>query len=270
MPRMRRAYSTTAGRGPSPAIWENCPWDEMVRDPELGVTFFDDFIVCPGAIAAEVTMGPYQTYIDTGGVIATGDGASLLPAASGPQCGVLNLLMDNTDNDQIFMGGNVGIIAAGQATYTKPWWFEARIAVELITDTQCGLFCGLMEAGTAIADGVIVDAGTMADKDYIGFHRLEADGDKLDTIHNLSGGADVTVKADAVTLVALTWKKVGMYFDGTDVYFYADGVVLADKCDPADTNFPDEQLMAPMLGINNAESAVNQAYIDWWRLAAAL
>jgi hypothetical protein len=242
----------------------------MVRDPELGVTFFDDFIVCPGAVAAEVTMQNYQTYIDAGGVIATGSGASLLPAGSGPQCGVLNFLMDNTDDDQIFMAGNVGIIAAGQTTYLKPWWFEARIAVELITNTQCGLFVGLMEPGVAITNGIIVDAATMADVDYIGFHRLEADGDMLDTVHNLNGGADVTVKADAVTLVALTWKKVGMYFDGTDVYFYADGVVLADKCDPADANFPDEQLMAPAFGINNAESAVNQAYIDWWRLAAAL
>jgi hypothetical protein len=242
----------------------------MVRDPELGVTFFDDFIVCPGAVAAEVTMQNYQTFVDTGCAIADGSGAALLPAGSGPQVGVLLLVTDTDDDDQVFMGGNVGVIAAGQATYLKPWWFEARIAVDVITNTQCGAFCGLMEAGTAISDGVLDDAGVCADKDFIGFWRDEADGDKLSTVHSLNGGAVVEVATDAITLVALTWKKVGMYFDGTTVYFYADGVVLADSAVPGDTNFPDEQLMAPMFGMNNAEGAANTVYIDWWRLAAAL
>jgi hypothetical protein len=115
--------------------------------------------------------------------------------------------------------------------------------------------------------GVIAAAGTLTDKDLVGFWRLEGDGDKLDLVHNTAGGGGIsTLAADAVTLVADTWIKLGVYCDGTTVYFYANGVLVNSVALTA-TNFPDGEEMALYFAITMAASEAMTASIDWIKVA---
>ena len=57
--------STLAGVGPSPIIWQSCPWEEIGNDPTLGYRFFDDFDR-PFIMADAVAQAGYCTKQDTG------------------------------------------------------------------------------------------------------------------------------------------------------------------------------------------------------------
>lgn len=143
-------------------------------------------------------------------------------------------------------------------------WFEARLKFSTIADTKFGLFVGLSELLTLSATVPIAAAGTIADQNLVGFHRLEGDGDKLDTIYKANGVTQVTVKADAVTLVADTFIKVGFKYDDNDkagpfiLSYYADGVRLADTYTMASadgTDFPNDVRLAPTLAMLNATAS---------------
>jgi hypothetical protein len=53
--------ATAGGRGPSPALWASCPWDAMVRNPQLGYSYWNDFVgpqvVTDGWTVTQVTSG---------------------------------------------------------------------------------------------------------------------------------------------------------------------------------------------------------------------
>jgi len=224
--------------------------------------------MCLAGVAAGTRLASgghhYQTYIDTGcsiAVIADAPGNLATSVKGG-----LALTTDATDNNQVALGSDVGWIAAG-TTYTKPWWFEARVMLASIADTQSGVFVGLAEPGNAVTDVPLLDAGTLADIDLLGFWRNEADGNAWATVHSLNGGAIVTLAAAVAVPVAASYNKLGMHFDGTTVYFYVDGVVHATSVLPAATNFPLDQLMGPCFGMNNAAAGAEVNSIDWWRMA---
>lgn len=257
---------TAAGRGPSPLIWGTCPVLQYMLDPTDGHVYFNDF-------QGDYALANNQTATDLGdGLMGfTGaTGGSTLSMPTDEPNGALKLAT-TTDNESVGIsclgGGNVAgqfIIASG-----KEAWFEARIKVKNITNSKFGLFCGFAEEALLAEDGVMADAGTLSDKDYLGFHRLEGDGDKLDTVFNTASGgtSPVTIKADAVTLAAGTYIKVGFYYDGTTVTFYADGVALADTVARTATDFPDGEEMAFYMVLNAAHDDDADAHIDWVRIA---
>lgn len=264
----QQAFGTAAGRGPSPAIWGTCPWEAIKANPELGKVLWDDFDLCLAGVAAGVALASsgnhYQTYIDTGGsidVIADTPGNGTTHAK-----GVLELQTNTTDEDQIVLGTDVAWIAAG-TTYPKPWWFEARIALGSIADTKSGVFVGLQKAANAVSNIPLKDDATLAIRNLIGFWRNETDGDAWATVHSLDSGAIVTLAA-AAAVPDVNFHKLGMHFDGTTVYFYYDGVVLADSVLPAATNFPLDLLLGPCFGMNNSAAAAASNKIDWWRMAS--
>lgn len=247
--------------GPSPALWADVPILDTLLDPAQGFMFFDDFIATPVVLAAgaSAVWGPYRVFSDTG--TASAQGAAL---------GGTFVLGSDGDNE----GGSIGM--------NNPSWqidralgslvFEARIKTSTIANTINGFFLGLMDA-TALSNVVPITAtGTIADCNIVGFHRLEADGDYVDTIYKADGVTQVTVKADAKVLVADTYIKLGMIFnpDNNELSFWADGVKLADvKTIPtADgTDFPNDVRLAPVFAVQNAAGTnTSTVTIDWWRL----
>ncbi len=251
-------YDSDTRRKFSPGLWGNCPWDGIKSGVVDGIAFEDDFEGGPLVPAgAQAVAGRYHGFADTGGLVA--DGAE--------QFGALNFSSDNDDE-----GASIALqVACLQITRAAgDLWFEARFKTSTIADTKHGIFVGLIDAATLSATVPIAAAGTLADENLVGFHRLEGDGDKLDIYYRADGVTAVAVKADAVTLVAATYKRVGMRYshEQRKLFFFDDGVELADSKtipDATGTDFPADAILRPVFAVLNATSTTpGSSTLDWW------
>jgi hypothetical protein len=249
--------------GPSPAIWSSCPIELIRNNPRLGVLIDDNFALFPphsstAAGAVNENLGGYEAYLHQGG--------SITPAALGEG------LTFASDGDNEGAGIGPGM-APFQIDTTNGYklWFEALIELSTITDTKNGVFCGLIAANALAAAVPIADAGTLADTNFIGFHRLEGDGDAIDTVYKADGETQQTVKADAITIAAATAVKVGILFDGSAITFYANGVALDDGVAAAGIDaatFPDDVGLGLVFALKNATgTSPGSAKLKWWRAA---
>lgn len=247
--------------GLSPKLWQNFPLASVQQDRNRGFwAMIDGRSVGPNASTSGGTVseanGPLTTFLSQGGAIANADTSSV---GSGIKC--------SSDGD------NEGVVLAQLWTPFKiayqgrPFIFEARVKSDTIADTKHGIFVGLVEAITPSATVPITAAGAIADQNIVGFHRLEGDGDQFDTIYKANGVTQVSVQQDAVTIVADTWVKLGMYFDGTTLKFYKNGDVLSTtKTIPsgAGTDFPNDVNLGLVFSMLNATaSSPGAAYLDW-------
>ena len=256
---------TAASASPSPLIWDNCPWLQFALGADNGLVYFNHF-------NGNYVLAANQSATDLGNGVAGFTGASagqVIQMPTDEPTGVVEMVSTN-DNETTGISVGGGLNTAGQYLFTsgKKTWFEARVKFSNITDDKAGAFLGFAEEALLSEDGIIADAGSLADKDFVGFWRLEGDGDKLDTYHNTAGGGGTTeLAADAVTVVADTYIKLGGYFDGTTLTLYADGVALDDTVAYNATNFPDGEEMAFYFVISNASGDDFIASIDWLRIA---
>lgn len=248
-------------RIPSPSIWADCPAAEISRGLVDGVHIYDDFGNGPQVAAgAEADYGGYRGFASTGGSVADG----------GEWGGTLALSSDGDDEGAGLRSGCAPFqIDLNQGKF----WFEARVKTSTIADTKHGIFLGLTESTAITATSPIAAAGTLADINFVGFHRLEGDGDMFDTVYKANGVTQVTLQADAVTIVADTYVKLGMVFDPrTNVLtFYKNGVPLSTtKTIPAGdgTDFPNDVRLGLLISVLNATASTpGSTEIDWWRAA---
>lgn len=250
-------------RGPSNAIWADCPVLDIIDGSVDGVFLFDDFLNGPRVAAGAENQyagygGGYRGFADTGG-----------SAAEGGEIGGTIVLSSDGDNEgaSFRTACTPFQIARGQGKF----WFEARIKTSDISDTKHGIFVGLMADNVLTATSPITALGAIADVNIVGFHRLEGDGDFMDTVYKADGVAQVTLQADAVSLTANTYVKVGMVFNPTnnELWFYRNGVKLATIYSlPAGlgTDFPNDVRLGLVIAVLNATaSSPGNAEIDWWR-----
>lgn len=248
-------------RTPSPSIWADCPALEIASGVKDGVHIFDDFGNGPlVAAGAEADYAGYRGFASTGGSVADG----------GEWGGTLVLSSDGDDEGAGLRSGCAPFqIDRGQGKF----WFEARVKTSTIADTKHGIFLGLTEAAAITATSPIAAAGTLADINFVGFHRLEGDGDYFDTVYRANGQTQDTLQGDAVLLVADTYVKLGMVFDpNTNVLtFYKNGVPLSTTYEipAADGNpFPNDVRLGLLISVLNATASTpGSAEIDWWRAA---
>src|SRR5574343_1628223 len=251
-------YDSDTRRKFSPGLWGNCPWSGIRNGIVEGIAFEDDFLAGPIKAAGAVShIGNYNCFADTGGSIADANA----------QFGAITLASDD-DNE----GASLAV-ALASLYITKAagdMWFEARVKFSTIANTTIGAFIGLIDSATLSATVPIAADGTLADENLVGFWRLEGDGDALDTYYKADGVTAVAVKADAVTLVADTYVRIGMRFshETGKLYFYADGVELADnKTIPnaTGTDFPADAILRPVFAVLNATGTTpGSSTIDWW------
>ncbi len=236
----------------------------LAEDPDGYIDFFLDFKGVMTTIATgdfNTEAGPMEAYADTGSTIADGDEVN----------GSLLFTTDNTDNDQIVIGGKVGLFQIARGN-NKPLAFEARVKTTSVANTISGMFVGLLEANAVATDVPLVDAGTLADTNFIGFHRLEGDGDALDIVYKADGQTQQSF-TDAKVIAANTYYKVGFYWDGVEtIKFYFDGIEYAAARISGTTlldaaTFPDDVRFCVAFGMNNAVGGIAVWEVDYIRCA---
>lgn len=248
-------------RGPSPAIWADYPASDVLHGIKDGYHIFDDFLSGPRVAAgAEGAAGLYRGFADTGGLVATADEIG----------GVLDLSSDGDNEGASF---RTSCCPFQISRNHGKLWFECRVKSSTITDTKHGIFVGLMANVALTATSPIAAAGTLADVNLVGFHRLEGDGDMFDTVYKADGVAQVTLQSDAVTIAADTYVKLGFVFDPRTgvLTFYKNGTKLATNytvVTAAGTDFPNDVRLGFVIAVLNATaSAPGSAGIDWFRAA---
>jgi hypothetical protein len=254
-------------RGPSQSIWADCPVLDIAHNPGKGMYLFDDFTFFPNpATNTAYGLSGWRSFVSDGALIAD----------ASEQGGAITISSDG-DNEGASLQAQASYLISGIAgSKTGKLWFEARLKTDTIADSKNGFFVGLCGASALSATVPIAANGTLADSNFVGFHRLEADGDKLDTVYKANGVAQVNVQTDAVTLVANTYVKVGFKFDPVlnTIVFYQNGTALSTSKGAsvlgatAGTDFPNDVALGPIIGFLNATaSSPGSATFDWIRVA---
>lgn len=204
----------------SPAIWQRVR-HQGIRDGTVDGIFCQwDFWK---GFKPSTGIGASEAYWDQGLMVFGDTGATITQNAGVGAAGYVSIGSDG-DNEGAAIRQPNGPFKLSRAT--KRFAFEAAIRTSTIADTKHGIFCGLLEDVAATATVPIAAAGTLADKNFVGFHRLEGDGDMLDLVYKADGVTQVTVKADAITLVADTLTKIGMTYDPAPDFEVSQNYVL--------------------------------------------
>jgi hypothetical protein len=242
-----RSRATTAL--PTEEIWANFNLAGMRANPFTGSLLERDWT--HGEPEGD------QQFADTSSVIRT------IPGTAGEGALTLFTTADNEAAEVNF--SSCPITTTGGA----PWAFEARMKVSVITDAKFNIFVGLMVGDAATAGDQIGDTGTLADLGAIGFQAKEADGDKIDLIY-VAAQTQNEHDDDYVTPVADTYFTVGLYYNGTTIQAYLDGVATGTAISAVDiavADFPAADVMVPVLAVKAASADDFTLTVDWIRVA---
>lgn len=277
-PRIDSLTLIDTSRQPSPNIWADCPVLHLLEGSTQGVYIYDRFID-KGNLLATPTITTQADFAP--GLKAFGSSGGTIVFATGNEGGG-GIVLTETDDDE---GASIATIALPfQISRSKgQFWWEVRLKTNTVTDTRHGFFAGLLDQATLSATVPIAAAGTLADENFVGFHRLEGDGDQIDTVYKANGVDQVTVKADAISttagvhtaagaLAADTFIKLGMKFTPLDrtLRFYINNVELVDnKVIPSTDgdDFPNDVAMGLVLALLCASNDDAIVTLDWWRAA---
>jgi hypothetical protein len=270
-------HQDQVGYGHTYDLWKNSKWSEIFvdRDRNVGYGIWEDFLGFDSAVDAAAATVRYGT----GGQRIYVDASSTIAPITGLIGGGVRLF-NTADNEECWMqwGGLTGAPFCISDSAPHELVLEFVFRISDIT-TPADWFFGLMEEGRAAADTMADDTGILADKDYIGFQRVQADLDALNIVYKLSGQTAIIHAEDWLTLVANTWYKVGLRFDEisksiTPWYGSGDGqttVMVEDTAnkitalDIADgaagtDYFPDGEEMNIIAGGKDADAG--DAYLD--------
>lgn len=269
-----RHTSEDSGRGPSVAIWGDL--SKIQHDQLMGYcsVHFDDFARAPNtALVNAAAQSGLVTYTDNGVTIKGIAGPADLNTSSNTHAlGVLEIAHDGTDLDeghvQIGDGGQYQIsLNTGKA---GKLFFETRLSINSVADNGLAIFAGL---GTApVAAGHLVDnTGALEDNNFVGFQILADDGDKIDIAFKANGQTQNTVLANAHTMVADKYVKLGFVFDPTakaaeKIKFYINGTEQSSYVSAGDINaatFPEGVALAPMVLTKLGSATDIHAKVDW-------
>lgn len=259
------ASGTAAGRGPSPLIWDTCPVLDFILDPTQGWVFFDDFIAYGPVLAANQSATALGNWIGFTGATAGSTIAMATDAREG-EC----IISADTANEDSNMSVLNGSHTSGHVTFEagKKTWMECRVKVDDVTNAHLNAFIGFGEEGLNTSLAIISNTDAVTDKDLIGFVVLTGDGDAWQTQYNTDGGGGVTVlSATAAVITINTYSKLGIYCDGTTIFFYHNGVLLADSIALSAANIPDGEELAFYLSLQAIGADDVELSIDWIRIA---
>lgn len=240
-------------------------------NPAFG--FFDDF----HTFNATTLVGPYANLLTAGCTAA-------LAADTATEKGVLALAVDgNAANDEAVLKWG-GTLSAPFKLADKDLAFECRLAVSAITASKWSWALGLGQADMITTDLLFVDTtGALADKNFLGFNKLYAEGGAIDGAYKADGqtyqnGATKTKLDSLHTAVAATYVKLGFRYRAhpKTVEFYVNGTMPGGNISPARltateidaATFPDDVFLAPIVGIKDiAGDTALTVSLDWWACA---
>lgn len=253
-------------RRPTPAIWKDFEWALTNGRPGEGFVYHEDFAVGPAF--ADNTTGVW-----TGNLpwrYFTSDSSGVITFSTAAESAIVVTSDGDNEGAVLSMAAAPIRITSGSGRKVA---FEALVKSSTITDSKHGFFLGLFEPLVPTATSHIQASGAMADENFIGFHRLEGDGDKLDVVWKADTiTQQSSVGADAVTLVADTYVKVGFLFDGeTTIRFYYNEDDLGSSVRVTETaleatSFPsDINLSMAFALINATGSTPGSTTLEWLR-----
>lgn len=249
-------------RYPSPGIWSAL--DALSEREGRTVGVWDDFATFP--VTWGTTEGNWSRYKTFGSSGAAG--------ADGDTVGGVLKMTEATDDEGMTLattGLPFQIINTGGML-----GFEARIACSTINNAAGGMFVGLADQITySVGEPITTGGVILTTGNYVGWYRVEADGDQLDAIAQEDSETLVTVKADAHTLVADTYVKVGFLFEPVKklVTYFVNGVPLsATKAvsDTAGSAFPNDVRLGMVFGFTSGATTPSVWSMDWWKCYQAV
>lgn len=297
--------SADTTRGPSQAIWKDCPVLQLIENPGAGMYFFDDFLltgqipVATGGTSV-TNMGQWGLYCSQGGLLTD---AAL-------EGGVISL---GSDGDQesvtiASLAGSYRITTTSTLALNGKLWFEARVAFGTITTTKMDVFVGLSDKLTT--SNLMVNTIPISTTDdtlsttpnLIGFHKKSGASTEINFVYQLAGGTAVyptglTTLMNTITgavLVAQSGQtgfvKLGFLFDpnatplvintastGQTVGVIARPLIrvfvnglqcgtFLTSVNVAGTAFP-TGFMGPVYSVMQTATGANQGLLDWIRVA---
>jgi len=241
------ARARTTVQLPTKAIWENFDLNTLRANRNLGSFLECDF------------TGPKDMPTDE---MSFTDTSSTITSISNAAVGEL-LLFTTADNEAAEVQWLCPITLSGG----NPWAFGARLKAELVTTEKASFEIGLSNrqalAGDLQADG---GAAPTASTDYILWNSDAAATTALDLRYLLSGQTAQEHDAAVHTIVANTYFTVEMYYNGTTIAQYVNGVVVADPItatDIAAATFPAAQVACPTIGLKGAHTDDFDLTLDW-------
>lgn len=266
--RLWKAFAPPAEMGPL-----GTHWTTPSGNPAFG--FFDHF----HSFQASTLEGPYKILESSGCTIEQ-------IADTATEKGLVQLALDgNADNDEAVLQWGRGLGAPFKLA-DKDLVFECRFSVSAITASKWDIGVGLGEVGMGATDALFVDTTALADKNFLGFVKLMAEGAAWDAAYKADGqtyqdGATKTKLNALHTMVADTYVKLGFRYRShpRTVEWYVNNALPGGNITPARlttsevdaATFPDDVFLAPIIGIKDqAGDAALNLKMDWWGAAQLL
>lgn len=271
--------SADTARGPSAALWGNCPdglkpWNPI--DPNIGCGFWDDFtdFVLPGTQTTAISCGRYEVFSVTAGKWTS---TNALPTVHAPG-GIVAGLCDSDGDAACIRTVATPFLLNGTAN--GKLWFEARIAMTGIATNNGQLFCGLLEGATSATSTIPLGNADVANTSsgLVGFNVLEDGLGVLNSCWADRTTAYTYVQTGVGTFAANTFKKVGMLYDPGDsvnaLTFWVNGVkqttVVAQSVITAWANLDVNGVGPALAFFADSAGTSNYIYIDWWGAAQVI
>lgn len=256
-----RMTAEDGGRSPSVVIFGDMGKWRSRQDRGLSIVVGSDFGDAPFCTTGSQAGPVYSVFEGTVGGKLTADDI-------GEELGVLSMVTAGTDNMENYVqighansfridhtSGNTGTVR-----------FEARVATNTVADNGAALFVGL-GTGPVAANYLVDDTGELiSSKGFVGFQRLQDDGDKMDIVYQAAGQTKQTVVANAVSLTADSYVNLGFIADTSGIRFYVDGVkqsATVTTSDIAAATFPEGEALAPVLLQKNGSATATSVFCDW-------
>lgn len=200
---------------PTGAIWADCPASIIQSDPLVGCYIFADHVT--PANTADTRYEGFSILETNNSVAQVASTATLKGAVTWGSASTANDYHTMLTNAVYRLYKNSG----------KKMWCEIRFAPANVTDAQHSMCFGLTSNDGLVGD-VIDDGGAdLISYSFIGWRVFDDDGDDCEFIHQATG-AETNVAAADKALVAATYTKLGMRFDGKQTLFvYVDGEKVA-------------------------------------------
>lgn len=266
--RLWRGMAPPTSMGPMGGMFET-----PSGNPAFG--FFDNF----HTFNATSLDGPYASLLTSGGSLA-------LAADTATEKGILAMTMagDTGDDENVVKWG--GTLTAPFKLADKDLVFECRLAVSAITAAKWDIGVGLGQADMIVTDTMFADSSALADKNFLGYVKLAAEGAAWDGAYKADGqtyqNGGTKTKLDSLhTMVAATYVKLGFRYRAhpKKVEWYVNGVRPGGNLTPAmltaseidAATFPDDVFLAPIIGIKDqAGDTALTLSLDWWACAQML
>ena len=259
------ARSRTAVQLPTAAIWGNFPLTEMRANPFYGSLLETDFTQgCPW----------FNSFVDATYAASAGGKTPTEHIFPGP----LNIgelaLFTTTDNQAAEMQFPASFLIPTILAPSTKFAFEIRAKQSVITTAKCGWFAGLMVPSKLVGN-LIVDGGTLQTEGSIGFQWKEGSNGSsnpyVDFIYDTTGQSQNEYAAGVLAAQAAdTYHTFGMYYNGTTIAMYIDGVAAGTAVPNAnldDADFPGGLVMVPTLALKAAHADDFTFTVDWIRCA---